>query len=59
MRTQEAKRKRDSCCPKCQSKNIEFDEAFGFYKCNDCEHSWAYPEDDPDYDELEDDEDLS
>jgi transcription initiation factor TFIIIB Brf1 subunit/transcription initiation factor TFIIB len=58
MKTQQVQPTRDSSCPKCKSENIEFDEAFGSYQCNDCGEIWAYPEDDPDYDEL-DDEDLN
>lgn len=49
---------RDSC-PACNSTNIQFDEDYGFYKCNDCEEVWAYPEDDPDLNELDSDEDLN
>lgn len=46
------------CCPECQSQDIKFDSVFGFYKCNNCGQVWAYPEDDPDLIEL-DDEDLN
>ncbi|NJO61339.1 MAG: hypothetical protein HC836_24720 [Richelia sp. RM2_1_2] len=29
----------------------DFNEQFGFYKCPKCGYTWAYDEDDPDYDE--------
>lgn len=57
MKTQQ--RQKNSCCPQCQSTNIEFDQDYGFYKCNDCEEVWAYSGDDPDLDELDDNEDLN
>lgn len=44
---------RDLKCPECSSIDIKFDEAYGFYTCNTCSHYWAYPEDDPDLEELD------
>jgi len=41
-------------CPQCGSYKITFDKAYGFRKCSECNHLWAYPEDDPDYEEIED-----
>ena len=43
---------RDTHCPQCNSEEIEFDETYGFYKCNNCQHLWGHDKDDPDYDEL-------
>ncbi len=56
MKTQ-TQNTRDSFCPQCGSQAIKYDEDFGFYKCSQCEHCWAYDADDPDYDEIDDDED--
>ncbi|MBD2609574.1 hypothetical protein H6G81_35070 [Scytonema hofmannii FACHB-248] len=34
----------------------QFDQEFGFFKCETCSRVWASDEDDPDYSELMDDE---
>jgi ribosomal protein L37AE/L43A len=44
---------RDSRCPQCSTEAIAFDGTYGFYSCSDCQHVWAYAEDDPDLDEAE------
>jgi len=41
-------------CDCCGSFKVSFDESGGFYKCNNCGWCWAYPEDSPDYCEMED-----
>ncbi len=45
-------RTRDTNCLKCKSKSITFDQDYGFYQCESCGESWAYSEDDPDYDDV-------
>ncbi|MBW4568064.1 MAG: hypothetical protein KME31_08575 [Tolypothrix carrinoi HA7290-LM1] len=44
----------DEFCIRCGSTNITFDRDYGFYRCNDCNETWAYPQDDPDYYEFDD-----
>jgi hypothetical protein len=48
-------RPRDTHCPACGSDAIVFDENEGFYQCQVpiCSYLWGYPEDDPDYEEVE------
>jgi len=41
-------------CPTCGSYETTFDEDYGFWKCSDCQDVWGRPEDDPDYEEIED-----
>ena len=43
-------------CTNCGSKNVYFDQEFGFFKCESCSRVWASDEDDPDYDDLIDDQ---
>jgi hypothetical protein len=45
-------------CPKCNSSKTEFDRAYGFHKCLDCLNVWGYAKDDPDYDDLDNLDDL-
>lgn len=43
----------DEFCIRCGSADIVFDSDYGFYRCNNCNETWAYPKDDPDYDEFD------
>jgi DnaJ-class molecular chaperone len=40
-------------CIACRSTETYFEPVFGFWKCEACSSVWGYPDDDPDYDELE------
>lgn len=42
----------DECCPECDSVEVAFFESEGYWQCNRCHSVWAYPEDDPDNDEV-------
>ena len=45
-------------CPKCGSTETTFNQTYGFWICNKCKETWAHDEDDPDYDEIDDEEDT-
>ncbi|MHC5914875.1 MAG: hypothetical protein ACYTXE_28665 [Nostoc sp.] len=38
-------------CINCDSSQVKYDSAFGFYKCEICSETWAKDEDDPDYED--------
>lgn len=40
-------------CINCGSSNINYDSAYGFYKCESCSELWAYSKDDPDWEDAE------
>lgn len=40
-------------CSGCGSVRVRYDQTYGFYNCQNCGNVWAYPEDDPDYDEVD------
>ncbi len=40
-------------CSECGSGDVHHVETYGYYECRKCGEVWAYAEDDPDYDELE------
>jgi hypothetical protein len=41
-------------CPNCNSEHTIYDSDHGFWQCEECSNVWAYDEDDPDYEEIED-----
>jgi ribosomal protein L37AE/L43A len=43
----------DKLCIRCGSENIVYNHDHGFYRCNNCNNVWAYPGDDPDNDEFD------
>lgn len=38
-------------CPHCNSLKVKFNKDYGFYQCESCGATWAFDEDDPDYEE--------
>jgi DNA-directed RNA polymerase subunit M/transcription elongation factor TFIIS len=42
----------ENTCPNCNSQEINYDENFGFYRCNSCNYAWGYAQDDPDFEEY-------
>jgi hypothetical protein len=46
-------------CIKCESDRTNYDKAYGFWKCEDCSEVWAFSKDDPDWEDLEPDFNLS
>lgn len=40
-------------CSNCNSNHVAFIGSYGFYQCLECNWCWAYPEDDPIYEEME------
>ena len=40
-------------CPKCIDIAIIFHIEEGYWECLQCNHTWGYLKDDPDYEELE------
>lgn len=40
-------------CIKCGTRDCHYVETYGYYRCGSCGEVWAYVEDDPDYNELE------
>jgi ribosomal protein L37AE/L43A len=40
-------------CPTCESEYTVYNREFGFWKCEECSTVWGHDKDDPDYDEVE------
>ncbi|NJL63304.1 MAG: hypothetical protein HC903_17585 [Methylacidiphilales bacterium] len=45
-------------CPNCGSINSHFDDEGKFHLCHVCDHAWSFDSDDPDYDDVDVDEEY-
>lgn len=43
-------------CPTCSGSATTYDPVFGFWKCEDCSTVWGKDIDDPDYEDLDEEE---